>query len=503
MKHTSVTITLWVIGTLLAFSQTTSTATTTFNKSYASDAFHQNAIAILPHNNHYLVAGIYKGTNDYSAFYIRALDAWGTVIWEETVDEGQEHRSLSGGGSFIQTQDGNFVLAATKCQALTATGAVAQQSMLLLKMTGEGDLIWKGTIQQTHIQSTRQILETKEGNLAIVGFQKKEDGLTHAYITQVSNRGEMLWERQLRMGNKSVALSVENDADGTFLLSGYQITDETGTDMFVAKISKEGEWLWTETYGTAEHDTGASIKALTNGNFLLSGAVREQGIKKLYLSEINNYGKKVWEKIHAIPNIANIQTCLQLTSNGGFTGVAYYQNDNNKTNPIALFFDVNGALVRQQVIEGQAESNTYIKDMEATQDGGYILAGFNYNQQTAWVLKTDALAATCGELNCQSGANEVFTDIGDELEEMANKFQIAPNPIREQATISYELPSNVSSAELWIFNSTGQLAQKLPLNTHTSKGTTYVSAADFDSGMYVYQLMIGEEVAKVGRFVVE
>lgn len=501
MKHTSVIIALWAIGTLLAFSQTTSTASTLFNKSYSSDSLHQNAIAILPHNNHYLVAGIYKGTNDYSALYIRALDAWGAIIWEEIVDEGHEHRSLSGGGSFIQTQDGNFVLAATKCQALTATGAVAQQSMLLIKLTGEGNLVWKGVIQQTYIQSTRQILETEEGNLAIVGFQKKEDGLTHAYITQVSHRGEMLWERQLRMGKKSVALSVENDVNGSFLLSGYQITDATGTDMFVAKVSSEGEWLWTEIYGTSEHDTGASIKRLQNGNFLLSGAIREQGIKKLYLTEIDNKGKEIWKKKHEILNIANIQTCLQLTSNGGFGGVAYYQNDYNKTNPIALFFDANGALIRQQIIEGQSESNTYIKDMEVTQDGGYILAGFNYSEQTAWVLKTDALATTCGELNCQSEENEVFTDIEDALEEMADSFQIAPNPIREQATISYKLPSNVQSAEVWIFNSTGQLAQKLLLNT--SKKRMDVSAMDFDSGMYVYQLMIGEEVAKVGRFVVE
>lgn len=486
------------MGSLLCFSQNSSTY---FSKVYSCDTLQQNTIAVLPHNHQYLVTGIYQNSDAYSAFYVRALDKFGQIIWEKIIDEGYQKRTLSGGDSFIRTSDGHFLIAAAKCLEVDAFNEVRKQSIVVIKITETGDIVWKKNLQSNYIHSARQIIETNEGGFAIVGYQKLEDGKIHAYITKLDRRGEMEWEKQLRLGNKSVALSVEITEDNDYLLSGYQMNDQTATDMFVCKVSSNGEQLWTKTYGTQEHDTGSTVKVLPNGDFLMAGAIREQGIKKLYLAQLDFNGNVLWDKIHALPNIANIQTSLQLTQNGGFAGVGYFTNELNKTTPIALFFDENGDLTHQQTIEGQSESNTYIKDIEPTTDGGYVLAGFNYSQQNAWVLKTDALGYACEGLNCQreGDSTELLTNLSDPVHSSMEAFlQIVPNPIALKATISYQLPQNEQFAEVLIYSQSGQMVRKFAV--HQNKGIKTISAKDFGSGMYVYQVLVKNELTATGRF---
>ncbi len=500
MKLFPLIVTFLVMSSSLCYSQSSNT-TTYFNKSYSSDSLNQNAIAVIPQNGNYLVAGIYQGKDDYSAFYVRALNQLGDVLWEKIVDEGQEHRMMSGGGSFISTNDGNFVMAVTKCLEVNNIGEPSMQSITLIKINQKGEVIWKKNLHNAEIQSARDFAPTTDGGFAVVGYQKLTDGKMHAYIAKLDAKGEVEWDKQLRMGNKSVALSLEVTSDDDYILSGYQINDETATDMFVSKINVYGTLLWTKNYGTSEHDTGATVKILPNGECLMAGAIREQGIKKLYLAQLDIRGSIVWDKIHHLSNIANIQTSLQLTANGGFAGVAYHENDFGKTAPIVLFFDEKGDLISKQNIDSQSDSNTYIKDMEATSDGGYVLSGYNYSQQSSWVLKTDATGYVCEELDCQMGGNELLTNVSDTpFTESTHFLQIAPNPIVSQASMTYQLPANQTNAFVLVYSQSGQLVQRILLGKN--QGTEVISAKDFDAGMYVYQLLVNDKIAANGRFIV-
>ncbi len=446
-----------------------------------------------------MVAGIYQAANTYSAFYVRALDGSGDILWEKILDEGFGYRNLSGGGSFIPTKDGNFILAASKKNPNNSVSESEIQTVVLTKINENGDVLWKKMLHQNDIQSVRQISQANDGSFIIVGFQKLEDEKVHTYIAKLNERGDMEWDKQLRIGNKSVALSVETTVNNDYIVSGYQINDQTATDMFVSKLNSDGELIWTKSYGTDEHDTGCTVKALPNGDFLMAGAIREQGIKKLYLAQLNNQGEIQWDKIHALPHIANIQTSLQLTENGDFAGVAYFYNENEKTMPIVLFFDKNGFLIHQQIIEGQSQSNTYIKDMEPTADGGYVLTGFNYNEQNSWVLKTDNKGYACEELNCQRSNNDLQTDIADNFPIKTKHFvQIAPNPISSESSMTYQLPLNQQYGKVLIYNQSGRLVQQFSI--HQKQGSKTIAAKDFESGMYVYQVIVKEEVLQTGRF---
>lgn len=475
---------------------------TYFNKSYSCDSLNQNAIAVLSHHQHFLVAGLYQGFDDYTAFYVRALDKNGEILWEKILDEGQTERNLSGGDSFIATKDGNFVLIASKKLPISNLNQRESQAIVFIKFDEQGEVIWNKTLHQDNLQSARQIAETSDGGFIVVGYQKLEGEETHAYLSKLNDRGDLEWEKQLKLGSKSVALSVEITPKNEILISGYQINQETRTDMFVSKLSDRGEVVWTKHYGTNEHDTGATIKLLPNGDFLMAGAIREQNVKKLYISRVDANGEIVWSKTHALPQIANIQTTLQLLENEHFAGIAYFHNDYGKTAPIALFFDENGNLKNQQVIEGQSESHTYIKDMERTVDGGFVLAGYNYSEQNSWILKTDANAYACEILNClrEGSGEELLTDISDTAFENTFFFQILPNRIVSQAAMIYQLPVSEQLAEVYIYNQMGQMVQQISLQQN--EGKMLLDGKDFEAGMYVCQLMLKGEIAGMGRFIV-
>ncbi|HNL08354.1 MAG TPA: T9SS type A sorting domain-containing protein, partial [Chitinophagales bacterium] len=74
----------------------------------------------------------------------------------------------------------------------------------------------------------------------------------------------------------------------------------------------------------------------------------------------------------------------------------------------------------------------YLRDIEPTPDGGYVLAGFNYNfPQSSWVVKVDSLGNTCGVADCDN----YVEPIGVAAVEMERVFSVYPNPSTGQVQI--------------------------------------------------------------------
>lgn len=86
----------------------------------------------------------------------------------------------------------------------------------------------------------------------------------------------------------------------------------------------------------------------------------------------------------------------------------------------------------------------------------------------------------------QSTANNKFKD--------AMLYPNTPNPFNEEATISYRLSANAGTAAICIYDLNGRQLKNYALDVNTISGEVRISASELISGMYIYALIIDNQV---------
>ena len=79
-------------------------------------------------------------------------------------------------------------------------------------------------------------------------------------------------------------------------------------------------------------------------------------------------------------------------------------------------------------------------------------------------------------------------------------FQNSPNPFSNTTTIEYYIPIETSNANLYVFNLTGELLQSYPISSF-GNGQVIVSGSTLNAGMYIYSLVVDEQIVATKRMV--
>ncbi len=148
------------------------------------------------------------------------------------------------------------------------------------------------------------------------------------------------------------------------------------------------------TYGGNGYDEGYDVKQTLDGGYIITGSTSSlgQGNTDMYLLKLDSMGVKTFEKSFGGVSNEVGKSVVQLLDSSyviaGFTsstGVGGYDIFLVKT-------DKNGALLWQKTIGGTDWDFAY--SMEATADGGFIIAGTTYSfgrgNADGYIVKTDA-----------------------------------------------------------------------------------------------------------------
>lgn len=81
----------------------------------------------------------------------------------------------------------------------------------------------------------------------------------------------------------------------------------------------------------------------------------------------------------------------------------------------------------------------------------------------------------------------------------AKLYQNTPNPFNQETKIVYCLTANATTASICIYNLNGQQLKKYPLSVDSRNGNLTISASEFMPGMYIYALVINNQVADSKR----
>jgi len=140
-------------------------------------------------------------------------------------------------------------------------------------------------------------------------------------------------------------LSIVLDTNGNiYITGGYRatitfgnitLTSQSYHDVFIAKLSNAGVWLWAKSAGGILEDYGLSIVLDTNGNSYIIGyfqstatfgntTLTSQGSYDIFVAKLNNNGVWQWAK-KAGGSFVEIGTSITLDNSGNIYITGYFQ----------------------------------------------------------------------------------------------------------------------------------------------------------------------------------
>lgn len=249
-----------------------------------------------------IFAGIWSCNGSDEAQRNSALD--GSTNNQATVDELQKTWALSGGGfsgekgqSIAVDGAGNTYVAGEFGNLSATFGDTTldcenHHAIFLTKISPSGHFLWSTSIQGQNDGYSVGIAVDKHGNVFISGeFEGKTKfgdkilspiGASDMFVAKVSPDGQFQWVAAAGgsdiVHGRSIAVDSDGDAyvigkfNGSATFGAYSIASiDKSDDVFVAKINADGEFIWATSAGGEWDDWGNHITVGPNGTVFITG----------------------------------------------------------------------------------------------------------------------------------------------------------------------------------------------------------------------------------------
>jgi hypothetical protein len=330
----------------------------------------------------YIVAGqAYYPTSpfNYRGFLIK-LDGTGSVSWwhlyPDPVPCGNGYEQF---GPVQETTDGGYVVVTAydwQCYPQPTIHGIH-----LLKMDSMGEIQW------TSLFGSRgtAVCEVEDGFL--VGG---DTPVNQMCVYKTDFAGNVIWERQLYLGDESHVSAVGQRVDGNYFVAGcaIPISFQGHAFVYLTKLTPEGDSLWTRIYTTPVYTSVSSTledaTETANGGFLLAGYCAP-GIFP-WVTRTTADGIPIWEwylgfstgrvfAAHTLPNGDFILAGSHYLSNYPLWLIRISELGDT------LWTRDYGTGIRQSALA-----------VDVTSDGGYLMAGYirplASNNDYVYVVKT-------------------------------------------------------------------------------------------------------------------
>ncbi len=226
--------------------------------------------------------------------WVILIDSKGDIIWEKSYGfSGHDHAY-----NIIKTKDGNLFfngfLDVTASRGLGSTKKVGKSikhgvgEFWCHKIDLGGNILWRKYFGGTNNDRSYDSVETSDGDFLIVGSSESNDidisspkGSYDIWVIKLSSNGDLLWERSFGGSKYETANSIIQSADkkihilGSTLSNDKNISFQMGSsDFWLLTIDSDGNLLSEQTFGGSNFDKGKKIVIDSKDNLWLTGYSR-------------------------------------------------------------------------------------------------------------------------------------------------------------------------------------------------------------------------------------
>lgn len=284
-----------------------------------------------------------EGLQDY---WLAKLDANGNLSWQKSFG----FQGADSGISVIQTNDQGYLLLGIL--DVTASGGEGNSSRGInrhaggdywaLKLNSSGTMEWSQYFGGNFTDTPQDVIQTDDNGFIIVGSSDSNDtdisnniGTYDFWVLRISAIGNLVWEKSFGGGQIDEARAISATDDGNYIIAGDTRSNDNdisinkgAADLWLIKISPEGNLLWEKTIGGSSFDVARSIIKSQDNRFILAGSSRSndmdvsinKGQNDAWILEVDDNGNLLWETTIGGSNIDFAYSVAQL-NDGSIVGV--------------------------------------------------------------------------------------------------------------------------------------------------------------------------------------
>lgn len=254
-------------------------------------------------------------------FWIVKITVDGTISWQKTFG----YSGADSGTTVLQTKDNGFLI--TGVLDVTASGGQGNSAknsqkhaggdIWAIKLNTIGDLEWSRYFGGSFTDTPFGAVETQDNAYIIAASSDSEDfnisnnkGTYDFWILKISADGDLIWEKNFGGSEVDEPRGITTTNDGNFIIVGDTrssdkdaTTNNGGADLWMLKISTDGNLIWQKTFGGTNFDVARSISKTLDNGFIIAGNSRSldagftnQGQNDAWVLKVDANGNLVWQK---------------------------------------------------------------------------------------------------------------------------------------------------------------------------------------------------------------
>ncbi len=283
----------------------------------------------------------------------------------------------------------------------------------LLKTDFSGNILWQKEFEfGTEGFGIKQIRDNK---LILVGSFTDETGNRDFQLSKTDLNGNLIWQKEFGGIYSDQAKDVIELQSGGFMLMG--ITQSFGlgpASMYVVRTDATGNEIWSRTFGGDGIDGGSELIEINGFEVMLLGFTSSFGAgdRDVYLQRVSVDGDSLWSATYGGAGYEESQA-FQRTSDGGFVMSNHTASEEPNHSLMATRLDAGGTVIWQQEF-GTPTAHEGGEGMLVNSEGNYVFLGRTNsfgNAEQLYFIKTDSDGNLMEELNFGSEGNQQGTDI--------------------------------------------------------------------------------------------
>lgn len=264
-----------------------------------------------------------SGNNGFQDYWFVKLDALGNISWQKSYG----FQGNDTGISVIQTSDQGYLLTGIldvtssggqgNTTARTSTQRHAGGDYWAIKTDASGNLEWSRYFGGNFTDTPEGAIELNSGGYIIAGGSDSRDtditnnkGTYDFWVIRIAPNGDLVWEKSFGGSEIDEARAIVKTNDGNIIIAGdtrsndLDISSNNGAaDLWLIKISPDGNLIWEKTIGGTSFDVSRDISATSDNGFILAGSSRSsdgdvsenKGQNDAWVIKVDSNGDLVWE----------------------------------------------------------------------------------------------------------------------------------------------------------------------------------------------------------------
>ncbi len=357
----------------------------------------------------------FEGVNNSDIdIYIVRTDVDGTPIWTKVYDEGFSERPAD----MIELEDGYLILGTIK------PSFTSKNQLYLLNIDRRGNKRWSKILQSNTDDSAVAFTPAINGDgylIAARTFDDEGNSGEDNLLALVDAEGQEIWRKSNGTQKNDVFRGIVPVSDGYILAGNSPVISPTSSknDIVLYKYDANGNSIWTKAYGEASEAEEVNDLILTSdGNIVITGTVESSD--RLLVAKFDMSGDSIWFKKHFVTDVDNIGNEVIELPDGGFAVVGLAFLDLTDSDILIMRFNSEGEQMWFSLV-GDKGKQDFGESIAATQDGGFIVTGYN-GKDFAFIndlilMKLDGTGNVV--TNQISGTIKYFADGCDGLDSLA------------------------------------------------------------------------------------